>query len=108
MRVEEALALIDARIAELRRIQADAKNAVEVLESLKSDKELIVPIGGGVFVKTDWKGISLLDVGGGIIIEKDTDAIIERLKKRVERAEREIQKLEEEKRNIINQVRGQQ
>ncbi len=108
MRVEEALALIDARIAELRRIQSDAKNAIEVLESLKNDKELIVPIGGGVFVKTEWKEESLLDVGGGIIIEKKTEEIIERLKKRVERAEKEIQKLEEEKRNIINQVRGQQ
>ena len=108
MRVEEALAVIDARIAELRRVEIETRNALEVLKSLREKNELLVPIGGGVFVRATWNGTSLIDVGGGIILEKKVEEIEERLEKRLQRIESEVKKLEEEKTKIIEQVRGQQ
>ncbi len=105
MRVEEVLALIDARIAEFRRVIAETTSAIEALKSLRERGEMIVPLGGGVLVGAEWKGSVLIDVGGGIVLERPVETVIERLERRIKRAEEEIKRLEEEKRKVLEQVR---
>ena len=101
MRIEEALAVIDSQISQLRAVIRESKAALEALESLKEDPSLLVPLGGGVFVSAAFQGKTLIDVGGGIVVESTVEKIIERLKRRIERAEKEIERLNEEKKKII-------
>ena len=105
MRVEEALALIDARIAELRKLQEETKSALEALRGLKEDPEMIVPLGAGVFVKAEWKSAALMDVGSGIVIDRKVEDVEERLQKRIERIEEEVKKLTEERAKILESVK---
>ena len=107
MRINEILASIDAQIAELRRIISETKNTIEALETLKERKEMIVSLGGGVLVKTEYTGVILVDVGGGIVLEKSLEETMERLKKRITKAESEIERLQKEKEKILKEVRDQ-
>jgi len=104
LRIEEVIASIDARIAELLRIAAETKAALEALESLEKETEMIVSLGGGVLAKVDWKGALLLDVGGGIALEKSPEEVKERLERRLKNIEEQVKRLEEEKRKVLEQV----
>ena len=105
MRLEEALALIDNQIAQLRAVIRESRAALEALESLKEEPTLLVSLGGGVLVSTTFQGKTLIDVGGGIVVESPVEKIVERLKRRIERAEKEIERLSAERKKLIESVR---
>jgi prefoldin alpha subunit len=105
LRVEEVLAYIDARIAELRKLEEETKSALEALKSLEEDPELIVSLGSGVVVKAQWKKEVLMDVGSGIIIERKPEDVKERLENRIKNIEEEIKKLLNERNRIIEEVK---
>ena len=104
MRVEEQLAAIEARIRELAVVAEEAKRLLELLEGIEEGKEVILPIGGGLFTKFKWENSLLMDVGGGIVLELKPEEVVERLKRRVERAEAEIKRLQEERNKIIESL----
>ncbi len=57
--------------------------SIESLEGLKESKELLVPLGGGAFVKADVKDNEkvIVGTGGDIFLEKNIDEVIEDFKK---------------------------
>ena len=84
----------------LQQAAAEARNALATLSSLSEAKgESILPIGGGVFLKT--KGIDgasvLVEIGAGVIAEK---SVAEAQKIIIERS----QKLEEAVRKIASEL----
>ena len=57
--------------------------SIESLEGLKESKELLVPLGGGAFVKVSVidDGKVIVGTGADIFLEKDIDEVIEDFKK---------------------------
>ena len=57
--------------------------SIESLEGLKESKELLVPLGGGAFVKASMidDGKVIVGTGADIFLEKDIDEVIEDFKK---------------------------
>ena len=57
--------------------------SIESLEGLKESKELLVPLGGGAFVKVGVidDGKVIVGTGADIFLEKDIDEVIEDFKK---------------------------
>jgi prefoldin alpha subunit len=62
-----------------------AKFTIEKLAETKSGKELLIPIGGGIFTFAASKKPSkvLADVGGGVVIEKNPKDAIRIIDKRI-------------------------
>lgn len=82
--------------------QTKAKTTIDNLSKLKNDMDVIMPIGGGAFINATAKKTSkvLLEVGDGIIIEKEAKEAIEKINNRIE----ELQKTEERISSIVQQL----
>ena len=81
---EEEVNLLENRKIELLLIK-------DSLEDLKEGKEIYVPLGAGVYIKSTIKGMKklLVNVGGNIFLEKTPEEIKEMINKQIE----EIDKL---------------
>jgi prefoldin alpha subunit len=83
-----------------------AKLTVEKLSETKSGKEILIPIGGGVYTYATSKKPSkvLADIGSGIVIEKnpkDASGIID---KRIDALQSDQQSLSQMSEQIMNQM----
>lgn len=101
--------IIQRRIVELELVQSELDKTIESLEyfdSLDGSVEALMNLGGGVFAYVDVKDSKkmLVDVGAGIIIEKEVKDAIETLKKRKENIQQNVLKLEQTLQQIVTQA----
>ena len=74
-----------------------AKITLEKLSELDTETDMIIPIGGGVFIDATAKKQSkpLIDVGSGIVVEKNYEDAIKKIEERIAEIEKSQTKLEE-------------
>ena len=99
---------IQRRIVELELVDAELDRTIESLEyfnSLDGSVEALMNLGGGVFAYVDVKDSKkmLVDVGAGVIVEKEVGDAIASLKNKKEKIEENIKKLGE----VLEQVARQ-
>lgn len=89
---------IQRRIVELELMENEYKKTLETLEffnSIDEGVEALMNLGGGVFAYVDVKNSKkmLVDVGSGVVIEREVGEAIEFVKKKIKRIEENSQKL---------------
>jgi len=99
---------IQRRIVELEFVDAELDRTIESLEyfnSLDGSVEALMNLGGGVFAYVDVKDSKkmLVDVGAGVIVEKEVGDAITSLKSKKEKIEENIKKLGE----VLEQISQQ-
>ncbi len=99
---------VQRKIIELELVEAELEKTIESLEyfnSLDGSVEALMNLGGGVFAYVDVKDSKkmLVDVGAGVIVEKEVGEAIESLKKKKEKIEENVRKLGE----ILEQISSQ-
>ncbi len=99
---------VQRKIIELELVEAELEKTIESLEyfnSLDGSVEALMNLGGGVFAYVDVKDSKkmLVDVGAGVIVEKEVGEAIESLKKKKEKIEENVRKLGE----ILEQIASQ-
>jgi prefoldin alpha subunit len=74
-----------------------AKITLEKLSEIESETDMIIPIGGGIFIDATAKKESkpLVDVGSGIVVEKNYEDAIKKIDERIEQIEKSQARLEE-------------
>jgi len=99
---------VQARIVEIQILKDELSRTIESLEffqKTEDDVEALLNLGGGVFAYVDVKNSKkmLVDVGAGVVIEKEIKDAIETLKNKRQNVEETEKKLRE----ILNQVASQ-
>ncbi len=85
--------LLQRRILELEILANEYRRAISTLEFLKSSEGVVnalISLGGGVFGYVDFKETKkfLVNVGAGIVVEKDAEKTLEFIKKKLEEVEK--------------------
>lgn len=95
---------IDLLNAALEEI-SNAKTAISELESLKNDEEMLVPLGAGIMARATYRrGRLLVNIGSGIIVEKDFDEVKSFLESKEKTVKDTINKLSIEYQKILNRL----
>ncbi len=102
---------IQRRIVELELVDAQLEKTIESLEffnSLDDGVEALMNLGGGVFAYVDVKNAKkmLVDVGAGIVVEKEVGEAIEFLKKKRETIQKNLAQLEQLLSQILERARA--
>jgi len=97
--------LLQRRILELEILANEYRRAISTLEFLKSSEGVVnalISLGGGVFGYVDFKETKkfLVNVGAGIVVEKDAEKALEFIKKKLE----EVEKASSEATNALREV----
>jgi len=97
---KEQLESLEKQAAYVQAIIEDytkAKVTMEKLSKTKKDSDVLVPIGGGVFLyaKYDSNAKILLSEGADVVIERDIDYAIDALQKRIDDLNNGLTKLNE-------------
>jgi len=96
---------LQRRLVELELIANDYRRAISTLEFLKSaekDVNALISLGGGIYAYSEIKESKkiLVDVGSGVMVEKDVEGAIDFVKKRLE----EVEKSSAETTNALRSV----
>ena len=85
--------------------QTKAKITLEKLNGVKTDSDLLLPIGGGAFINATLQNSSkvLYDIGEGIVIEKTIEDTIKDVDKRI----KELQQTEEKISKMAQQIQDE-
>ncbi|WP_456369349.1 prefoldin subunit alpha [Geoglobus sp.] len=99
---------IRARIVEVQLLKEELNRTIESLEffeKAEGDVEALLNLGGGVFAYVDVKNSRkmLVDVGAGVVVEKEVKDAIETLRTKKQNVEETEKKL----RDLLNQIAGQ-
>jgi prefoldin alpha subunit len=102
--------VIQRKIVELEIIDSQLEKTIESLEffnSLDGSVEALMNLGGGVFAYVDVKNAKkmLVDVGAGIVVEKEVSEAIEFLKKKREIIQQNVSSLEQLLQQIAERAR---
>lgn len=100
----EQLRLLQKEIERINITTSELNSASVTAEKIKSE-DILVPIGGGSFIRANvYTTKVLVPVGAGYLIETDNkDAVLE-IKKRVDATRNAIQKLNEEFEKIAKKL----
>lgn len=82
-----------------------AKVTLEHLDKIDKNTEILIPIGGSTFinaVSTDTSKV-LFDIGSGIVTEKNTQDVIDRIDKRLE----DLQKTQDRLSSMMQQLQAE-
>ncbi len=90
--------VIQRKIVELELLSNEYKKTIETLEffdSIDDGVEALMNLGGGVFAYVDIKNCKkmLVDIGGGVVIEREVRDAIEFIKKKRDEIDENIKKL---------------
>lgn len=101
---------IQRKIFELELVDSQLEKTIESLEyfnSLDEGVEALMNLGGGVFAYVDVKNAKkmLVDVGAGVVIEKEVGEAIDFLKKKREIIQQNVTTLEQALRQIVERAR---
>ncbi len=99
---------IQARIIEIQMMKEELNRTIESLEFFEkseSDVEALLNLGGGVFAYVDVRNSKkmLVDVGAGVVVEKEVKDAIETLSRKKQNVEETEKKLGE----LLQQIAGQ-
>ncbi len=99
---------IQARIIEIQMMRDELSRTIESLEffeKTEGDVEALLNLGGGVFAYVDVKNSRkmLVDVGAGVVVEKEVRDAIETLSKKKQNVEETEKKLRE----LLDQIADQ-
>ncbi len=99
---------IQARIIEIQMMKDELSRTIESLEFFEKsegDVEALLNLGGGVFAYVDVKNSKkmLVDVGAGVVVEKEVKEAIETLSRKKQNVEETEKKLKE----LLEQIAGQ-
>ncbi|MEG9195002.1 MAG: prefoldin subunit alpha [Candidatus Methanoglobus sp.] len=91
--IQRDFELLQRRLVELELVANEYRRAVSTLEFLKgaeSEVNALISLGGGIYAYSDIKESKkvLVDVGSGVVVEKDLESAMEFLKKRLEEIEK--------------------
>jgi len=91
--IQRDFELLQRRLVELELVANEYRRAVSTLEFLKGTEgevNALISLGGGIYAYSDIKESKkvLVDVGSGVVVEKDVENAIEFLRKRLEEIER--------------------
>jgi prefoldin alpha subunit len=105
--------VLQKKIVEIEIAQSELEKTIESLEyfdSLDGSVEALMNLGGGVFAYVDVKESKkmLVDVGAGVIVEKEVKDAINSLKKRREKMQQMISNLENMLDQIVTKAEGVQ
>lgn len=105
---EEAEAL-QRRIVEMEILENEYRKTLETLEffeSIDNGVEALMNLGGGVFAYVDVKNSKkmLVDIGSGVVVEREVGEAIEFIKKRIKRIEENQEKITSMLQQILAQV----
>ncbi|WP_456328365.1 prefoldin subunit alpha [Archaeoglobus sp.] len=101
---------IQRKIIELELVDSQLEKTIESLEyfnSLDGSVEALMNLGGGIFAYVDVKNAKkmLVDVGAGVVIEKEVGEAIEFLKKKRELIQKNVANLEQVLQQIVEKAR---
>jgi len=101
---------IQRKIIELELVDSQLEKTIESLEyfnSLDGSVEALMNLGGGIFAYVDVKNAKkmLVDVGAGVVIEKEVGEAIEFLKKKREIIQKNVANLEQVLQQIVEKAR---
>ena len=92
----EQLRLLEKEIERINLTTMDLSNAAKTIENLKNE-EALVPVGGGVFIRTKVESTkTLVPVGADYLVETEKENAVSEIRKRVEATKKAIEKLTEE------------
>ncbi len=99
----QQLKQLQEEIKKIEVAKLELNNTIETLEGLKTSDDLIMPIGGGAYIrvkKVDGDKV-IVGTGANIYLEKDIGSTIEDFKKSVEDLNKAEEKLSEEMGKIM-------
>ncbi len=101
---------IQRKIFELEIVDSQLEKTIESLEyfdSLDEGVEALMNLGGGVFAYVDVKNAKkmLVDVGAGVVVEKEVKEAIDFLKKKRETIQQNVTTLEQALQQIVERAR---
>ena len=101
---------IQRKIIELELVDSQLEKTIESLEyfnSLDGSVEALMNLGGGIFAYVDVKNAKkmLVDVGAGVVVEKEVGEAIEFLKKKRELIQKNVTNLEQVLQQIVEKAR---
>jgi len=107
--LQEEAEAIQRRIMELEILENEYRKTLETLEffkSIDSDVEALMNLGGGVFAYVDVKNSKkmLVDIGSGVVVEREVGEAIEFIKKRIGRIEENQEKMTSMLQQILAQI----
>jgi prefoldin alpha subunit len=115
--IRQKLAVLETYNQQIQKLQEELVNmglmkneinkAIETLEGIKENDEVLFPIGAGAFVKAKVldKDKVIVGVGANIFVDKDIDEVIKEFKKSVEDIEKAEAKGKEQIENTIKVAR---
>jgi len=107
--LQEEAEAIQRRIMELEILENEYRKTLETLEffkSIDSDVEALMNLGGGIFAYVDVKNSKkmLVDIGSGVVVEREVGEAIEFIKKRIGRIEENQEKMTSMLQQILAQI----
>jgi len=105
---KEQLNYLDMQYSYLQTAIADCNKAKITLDQMNktdNNNEILVPVGGGVFVNANIKNTSkvLFDIGAGLATEKTSEDAIKKIDSRIEN----LQKTQEKLVTMIQQLQAE-
>jgi len=105
--------IIQRRIIELELAHSQLEKTIESLEffnSIDGNVNALMNLGGGVFAYVNVSNVKklLVDVGAGIMVEKDVKEAIEFLKKKKEDIEQAMVQLEQALQQVVEKAKSVQ
>ncbi|WP_290598041.1 MULTISPECIES: prefoldin subunit alpha [unclassified Archaeoglobus] len=100
---------LQRRIVELELMENEYRKTLETLEffdSIDGEIEALMNLGGGVFAYVDVKNSKkmLVDIGSGVVVEREVKDAIEFVKKKIKKIEENAQNLTTTLQQIIAQA----
>ena len=106
---KEQMSQLEMQFQYLHAALADynkAKMTLENLSNADTGSEVLLPIGGGVFIGATAKNTSkvLMDIGGDLVTEKTPEDVIKKIDERLENLEKTQEKMNEMMQNLQNEA----
>lgn len=100
---------LQRRIVELELMENEYRKTLETLEffdSIDGEIEALMNLGGGVFAYVDVKNSKkmLVDIGSGVVVEREVKDAIEFVKKKIKKIEENAQNLTATLQQVIAQA----
>jgi len=91
--IQRDFELLQRRLVELELVANEYRRAISTLEFLKGTEgavNALISLGGGIYAYSDIRESKkvLVDIGSGVVVEKDVENALEFMKKRLEEVEK--------------------
>jgi prefoldin alpha subunit len=102
--IEEQLGYLSALTQELQR----SRDTLEALQGAKKGDEVLLPVGGGNFVRAQLgeAGKVISGVGAGVSVEDTFEAALRRVDAQLEAAKEASEKLQSEGQRVLGQMQA--